>query len=823
MMTPDPTAIEGFRLKLRAAGFPPVPVNGKKALIDGWQRLGDATEHEIKRWTRARPAETNTGILTRLTPAFDIDILDPEAAEAVEKLARERFEEFGCFLVRFGQAPKRAVLFRTDAPFNKIGPINLIAPSGEAEKLEFLASGQQIVISGVHPDTHRPYSVHGGVPGDVKREDLPAIDEKEALALIEAAVALLVDRFGYRRATPAKPKPKKANGVGEDAPADWTCDFSDHDALAGLAMRLLKSGMNDGAVVNFSRAQVETLADIDPKRKARRLKEIPGIVESARGKIEAEAAPQPAPPAPATLAFVHEVFRRWLGTGFDTATLDATLAVAAAEKLPGDPPWLMVISGPGNAKTETVQSVSAVDGAIVVSTIISEGALLSATPRKGRHKDATGGLLRRIGKRGLLVIKDFTSILSAGRELRAAMLAALREVHDGKWVRNVGTDGGQTLTWEGRIVVIGACTTAWDQAHGVISIMGDRFVLVRSDSYAGRTAAGEHAIGNTGHEPAMRQEMANAVAGLIATVADRDYPLTKDDTTRILNAADLVTLVRTGVELDYRGDVIDAHAPEMPTRFAKQLTQIMRGGLAIGMGQTEALALALRCARDSMPELRLAVLEDLAANGESRVTDIRRRLQKPRATADRVLQALHYLRLLVCREEQEERGGKKVLARFYSLASKTDPTALDPPPAANAASPPPSDTSFVSKYELEELNKGREERKETPFNLTDVSGIAAAQSASENTGAAPQVNAATAPISENTPKSARRRSAKGCSPPDVIVTSARGGGVVFVLAPDRTLFTLEWRGPYDPLIDEAIRDNYEAILAWLIREAEGRS
>ena len=73
------------------------------------------------------------------------------------------------------------------------------------------------------------------------------------------------------------------------------------------------------------------------------------------------------------LARVHEVFGRWLGKDYDTTVLDAVLAVAAAEKLPGDPPWLMVISGPGNAKTETVQSVSAIDGAVIVSTIVSEG------------------------------------------------------------------------------------------------------------------------------------------------------------------------------------------------------------------------------------------------------------------------------------------------------------------------------------------------------------------------------------------------------------------------------------------------------------------
>jgi hypothetical protein len=58
-----------------------------------------------------------------------------------------------------------------------------------------------------------------------------------------------------------------------------------------------------------------------------------------------------------------------------------------------------------------------------------------------------------------------------------------------RWVRNVGTDGGQTLIWEARIVVIGACTTAWDHAHSVISVMGDRFVLVRSNSYLGRREA----------------------------------------------------------------------------------------------------------------------------------------------------------------------------------------------------------------------------------------------------------------------------------------------------------------------------------------------
>jgi len=68
-------------------------------------------------------------------------------------------------------------------------------------------------------------------------------------------------------------------------------------------------------------------------------------------------------------------------------------------------------------------------------------------PRRGgkRTPEATGGLLRKLGDHGLLVIKDFTSILSMNRDMRAEVLGAVREVHDGRWSRNVGTDGGQTL------------------------------------------------------------------------------------------------------------------------------------------------------------------------------------------------------------------------------------------------------------------------------------------------------------------------------------------------------------------------------------------
>jgi hypothetical protein len=197
--------------------------------------------------------------------------------------------------------------------------------------------------------------------------------------------------------------------------------------------------------------------------------------------------------------------------------------------------------------------------------------------------------------------------------------------------------------------VIGAVTTAWDTAHAVISTLGDRFVIVRLDSAVGRRSAGQRTAANTGNEPTMRAELAAAVGAVLAGLdVNADLTLTEAEIGRLLAAADLVTLSSTGVEFDDRGDVIDAHAPEMPTRFLRQLQQIVRGGIALGMGRNRCVDLAIRCAPDSMPPVRLAIVDDLAKNPHSTTSETRRRLDLPRQTVDRQCQALHMLRVLRC-------------------------------------------------------------------------------------------------------------------------------------------------------------------------------
>jgi hypothetical protein len=187
-----------YRVSLRAAGFAPIPVAGKRPPLKDWQTKGEADAAEIASWDTSFPGCTNTGILTERTPALDIDIKQQDAADAVSELVRELYGDKGTLLTRFGLAPKRAILFRTSQPFSK-QRVAFTAPDGSSHAVEFLGSGQQIVVDGTHPDTRKPYSWHGGyAPGGIQWADLPEIGEEEAATLLTLIAEMLAAQFWFQ-------------------------------------------------------------------------------------------------------------------------------------------------------------------------------------------------------------------------------------------------------------------------------------------------------------------------------------------------------------------------------------------------------------------------------------------------------------------------------------------------------------------------------------------------------------------------------------------------------------------------------------------------
>ena len=139
------------------------PCQGKRPSISGWQHKTMPVRAEMRTWSGA-----NTGALTAYTPAIDIDVTNPAAAELAEDVAKELFGDRGKIPVRFGRLPKRALLFSAATPFPKMSA-SYEAPSGTTHKIEILGDGQQIVCFGTHPERRAVHLARWHAPGHAAR------------------------------------------------------------------------------------------------------------------------------------------------------------------------------------------------------------------------------------------------------------------------------------------------------------------------------------------------------------------------------------------------------------------------------------------------------------------------------------------------------------------------------------------------------------------------------------------------------------------------------------------------------------------------------
>jgi CRP-like cAMP-binding protein len=334
-------------------------------------------------------------------------------------------------------------------------------------------------------------------------------------------------------------------------------------------------------------------------------------------------------------------FRAWLYMP-DPGALLVTLATVAANRAEGDPVWLLVVGPPGSGKTEIINAINGQPDIHVASTL-TEGSLLSGTPKRERGAKAKGGLLREIGDFGIIVLKDFGSVLSMNRDTRGQVLAALREIFDGEWTRHVGTDGGQTLSWSGKVALIAGVTPAIDAHHAVIGSMGERFIFYRLPLTDADVQA-QRALGHVGRERQMRKALAEAVRDVLDG-ADPDRLLAAPDavlTRRLVEISTLAVRCRSAVDRDgYTHEITLIPEAEAPARLALVLLRLHNALRAIGVDGGQAWELVTACALDSMPAIRRAVLGCVVADPEPlSTTAIAERLGYPTITVRRTAEDL---------------------------------------------------------------------------------------------------------------------------------------------------------------------------------------
>jgi hypothetical protein len=383
---------------------------------------------------------------------------------------------------------------------------------------------------------------------------------------------------------------------------------------------------------------------------------------AAWGSAQASAPPPPQPPPPVSaLADVVAVFRKWLALE-DGRPVAAALGAVAANLLEGDPVWLGLVGPPSSAKTELLNSLSALPRTHIVETLSPAG-LLSGTPRRTQAPAATGGVLHKIGNGGfgLLLFKDFGSLLSLRHETRSEMMSALRRIYDGEYTRQLGTDGGVTLAWRGKAGCLFGSTQGYDGHHAVVGTLGDRFQLFRVGAMGDEQL--EKCRSESGERALMRLELTRTVAGLFASLPD---PLPAPEKMTDLEYNALAKTVRLAIKLraavvrdGYRREITDVHDPEGPARLIIALQQQFTGLVLIGVERSEACAILDRMTLDSTPRLRLkayrGLTDDWLTTGE-----IAAMIKLPFITVQRALEELTAQKVAL-HSEQSKSTGRGVL------------------------------------------------------------------------------------------------------------------------------------------------------------------
>jgi hypothetical protein len=340
---------------------------------------------------------------------------------------------------------------------------------------------------------------------------------------------------------------------------------------------------------------------------------------------------------------VINTFQSWLELS-DPAFIEILLGTYVANLIPGDPVWLLGIGPSSGGKTEPLLALTGLPQTYMVSTL-TEGSLLSGTPMRDKAKGAKGGLLREIGEFGYLICKDFTSVLSIQDKVRAPILAALREIFDGKWDRSIGTDGGRMISWKGKVAFIGGCTDAIDSHYVLMAAMGQRFFLFRLPTIDAHAQALKAFDGNA-KETAMRDELRNTVKRFFqGRHFDHVDPTAVSPAMRehLIQLAMLTVMARSPIERDPRKrDITLIPDPEAPARATKVIGKIWAGLRAIGVSEQRAWHLVRKLGFDSMPKLRHAVLELLALTDEPQKTQtLAMKIAHPTQTTRRALEDLN--------------------------------------------------------------------------------------------------------------------------------------------------------------------------------------
>lgn len=330
----------------------------------------------------------------------------------------------------------------------------------------------------------------------------------------------------------------------------------------------------------------------------------------------------------------------------DIEALEIALSIATSHyDLTAAPVWAFIVGPSGSGKTRIIiESVAGLPDAHKMGDLTPQ-TFISGFAKRGHGQ----GFLKRLGSSGILLFKDFTTLMSKRAEARAEIAAQMRELYDG--VFNKETGAGTSETWQGKVSVLAACTPAIERQWGVLRDLGERFVTVRwrrEDGIISGRRALEQRFKDGSIDKTTRELAYNLVDP--ATLDKTPIEIPESLSEPLLHLAEMVAIARANVYRENgHGEITDIAEPESPARFAKCLAVVLNG-YARMLRRTPGLEdyrLVNRVAWDSIPAQRADILSSIPIDGAATFAELTERTGIPETTLERQLENLAALKALI--------------------------------------------------------------------------------------------------------------------------------------------------------------------------------
>ncbi len=348
---------------------------------------------------------------------------------------------------------------------------------------------------------------------------------------------------------------------------------------------------------------------------------------------------------------VAEAYRKWLHMPSDEC-LQIMFGAVFANKMQGDPLWVFMIAPPGGSKSELLMSLSK-HPMVESTTSLTPHTLVSGA---AFNNGTDPSLLPKLNNR-ILVIKDFTTILTMHYTSRDEIFGVLRDCYDGKTEKTFGT--GVKRSYVSHFGIIAGVTPKIEEFGVMHQSLGERFLKYRINTGEKTLSEADRirrALKNINRENQMRDELCQIGNRVLSMpLPDKLPSIPEEYFEMIVNLAQTCAMMRGVVERDrFTQQVIYKPAIEVGTRLAKQLAKLAIG-IAVYREKTvidlETYRLVCRVALDTAPDRVEEILRRIwegCPEPESTIktSEVSLRTRLPIATCFRVLQDLELLRLV---------------------------------------------------------------------------------------------------------------------------------------------------------------------------------